>query len=409
MTDPAEAAPNPGSESAASPAGFEPLWRWARRTYALHLLTLWGLAISNACLGLSVLLSASALRGCPARLRRLAPLLPPLGLYVLLLAAAIVASPAPRESFGSLSELFALATLLLAPLLVRADDFRRRLIDAVVALGAVLALWALGQYLVGYGDIDRRIRGPFSHWMTLAGVLLICDLLLIARLSVDRKSRRSLWRFGALAAINLALLGSLTRNAWVALGVTLVAFFGVRRPRSLAVLPFLALLFFLVAPLPIVSRVLSMGNPRDPSNYDRLCMIDAGLHMVAERPLFGIGPDQVQSRYALYRNPTAPRFWVPHLHNTFLQLAAERGLPALGSYLWLMAVSIREAARRYRREGGDAGPNAALYLGVILGLAGFNVAGLFEFNWGDTEVQRVVLFLLALPFCVAPESEPREG
>ena len=28
------------------------------------------------------------------------------------------------------------------------------------------------------------------------------------------------------------------------------------------------------------------------------------------------------------------------------------------------------------------------------------VAGLFEHNWGDTEVQRVVLAVLALPFCL---------
>ena len=38
---------------------------------------------------------------------------------------------------------------------------------------------------------------------------------------------------------------------------------------------------------------------------------------------------------------------------------------------------------------------------MILALFAFNVAGLFENNWGDTEVQRPVLFLLALPFCLA--------
>ena len=38
---------------------------------------------------------------------------------------------------------------------------------------------------------------------------------------------------------------------------------------------------------------------------------------------------------------------------------------------------------------------------VMLALLAFNTAGLFENNWGDTEVQRVVLFVLALPFCLA--------
>ena len=35
-------------------------------------------------------------------------------------------------------------------------------------------------------------------------------------------------------------------------------------------------------------------------------------------------------------------------------------------------------------------------------LIGFNLAGLFEANWRDTEIQRLVLFLLAVPLCLAP-------
>jgi hypothetical protein len=38
---------------------------------------------------------------------------------------------------------------------------------------------------------------------------------------------------------------------------------------------------------------------------------------------------------------------------------------------------------------------------VLLALLAFNVAGLFENNWGDTEVQRPALLLFALPFCLA--------
>ncbi len=379
-----------------------PWLRWARRFYALHLLTLFGLAISNAFLALALISSWPAFRpaawGKSLGRLRLQPMFAPLAAYYLWLGAAVVASPLPRESVGSMGEIFLLSTLLLGPLLFGERRYRR-LADQVIASGAFLAFWALGQYLQGYGGIDQRIRGPFSHWMTLAGVLLICDLLLIAQLTLEAASRRSVWRWVALAAINVALLGSLTRNAWLALGVTLIGFVGVRRPRWLLALPLVAVLFLLIAPKPIVSRALSMANLSDPSNYDRLCMADAGLHMIAEHPLFGIGPDLVQSRYTPYRDPTAPRYWVPHLHDTFLEIAAERGIPALLAYFWLMAVAIRTAWRRYRDQGGDAGPDAALYVGAILALVGFNVAGLFEYNWGDSEVQRLALFVLALPFC----------
>jgi O-antigen ligase len=113
-----------------------------------------------------------------------------------------------------------------------------------------------------------------------------------------------------------------------------------------------------------------------------------------------MGPEMVERRYAIYRPPSAPRYEVPHLHNSFLQLAAERGLPELAAYLALLAVAAVVAWRRYQREGGDAGPRADLYIGILLALLAFNLAGLFENNWGDTEVQRPALLLLAIPFCL---------
>ena len=69
--------------------------------------------------------------------------------------------------------------------------------------------------------------------------------------------------------------------------------------------------------------------------------------------------------------------------------------------------SLRLMLRKYRGEGGSRGARADLYLGGMLAVLAFNVAGLFENNWGDTEVQRVMLFVLAIPFCLsAPETHP---
>lgn len=343
--------------------------------------------------------------------RSLAPLLVPLGLYVLLLVGSIVASYEPRTSVRSLTEIFSLTTLFFSPLLVRGERRVRRLVDALIAVAALLACAGLAQYLVGYGDIDRRIRGPFSHYMTFSGFLLLADLLLVASmLSASRV--RSAWRWLALLAINVALLGSLTRSAWVALGVALTVLVIARAPRLLLAYVPAALLFIVVAPVPFLHRALSIVDLKDTSNYDRLCMLDAGLTMIAERPIFGLGPELVERRYPIYRPPGAPRSNVPHLHNSLLQIAAERGLPSLASYLALTGASLWIAWRRYRREGGAAGARADLWLGVMLALLAFNVAGLFENNWGDTEVQRPVLFVLAIPFCLLAgerEDAPAEG
>ena len=290
-------------------------------------------------------------------------MLVPLGLYVVLLGGSIIASYEPWVSLRSLTELFTLSTLAVAPLLLRRERQVRWAVDALVVVSALVALQGLSQYLIGYGDIDRRIRGPFSHYMTFSGVLLICDLLLITTM-VYAGRWRSPWRWVALAVINVAILGSYTRGAWVALGLTLTALALLRAPRLLLAWVPVAVVFAVLAPVPLLHRVTSIADVRDLSNYDRLCMMEAGLTMIRERPLFGLGPDLVRRRYAIYRPPTAPRYNVPHLHNNLLQLAAERGLPALGAYLALTG------------RGDDPGLAAVPARGRAAGTAGRPPRGL---------------------------------
>ena len=59
----------------------------------------------------------------------------------------------------------------------------------------------------------------------------------------------------------------------------------------------------------------------------------------------------------------------------------------------------------------DRGSDADLLMGAFLGLAAFNIAGIFENNWGDTEVHRGVFFVAAVPFWIAtrPQNADREG
>jgi O-antigen ligase len=379
----------------------------ARAGYALyvaHFAALFGIAISEVLLGLTLLLLPwSRRRAVPWR--DLAPLLIPLGVYVLMLLGSVAASYDPVASLRYLSDLFALSTLFMAPLLVRRERQVRFLVGVLIVLAALLACEGLTQYLLGDDDINRRIRGPFSHYMTFSGFLLISDLLLLASMTYARRWR-SVWRWGALAVINAALLGTYTRNAWVALALSLTVLILIRAPRLLVAYLPAAALFVVLAPVPVLQRVASIGDLRDASNFDRLCMLKAGLAMVRERPVFGLGPALVRERYALYRPLAAPRFEVPHLHNSWLQIAAEQGLPSLAAYLALTAAAATVAWRSFVREGGHRGPRADLHVGVLVALLAFNLAGLFENNWGDTEVQQPILFVLAIPFCLRLAGHP---
>jgi len=382
--------------------------RWRFGLYAAHLLTSWSIATSNVLLGLAVLAMAPVVgRG---RIRLPATARPPLRLavaYLVLLVASVAASVDPPTSLRALSEIFSFATFALTLVLVQGERRLRWLVDALILTATAVAGTGLFQLLLGYGELEHRIRGPFSHYMTFAGFLLIVDLLLASRLLARRRVAAAtgpsalldrVWvAWFCVVVISAALIGSLTRNAMLGLLTAGVLLVSLTRPRLLLLAPVFVVAVLLVAPIPVVARVLSIGDLSDVSTYDRICMAEAGLRMVEERPLLGIGPDQVKRLYPIYRHPTAPRLLVPHLHDAYLELAAERGIPALAVFLTLYVSALATAVRGFRRGGADAD----LHLGALGALVAFAVAALFENNWGDTEVQRLALFVLALPFSVA--------
>ncbi len=189
----------------------------------------------------------------------------------------------------------------------------------------------------------------------------------------------------------MAILLSLTRNAWVGLAVGLLLLAAVWRRRLLLVYPVIAVLIWLAAPRAVLDRAVSAFDLRQHANYDRLCMVVSGVQMVRDHPWVGVGLDMVPRLYPLYRRDDAPRWRVPHLHNNPLQIAAERGVGGLAAYLWLLAAFFATTWRALPHLAGDArAPVAA----ALVAVAGITAAGLFEYNFGDAEVQYLTLILI---------------
>ena len=97
--------------------------------------------------------------------------------------------------------------------------------------------------------------------------------------------------------------------------------------------------------------------------------------------------------YPHYRDPRAVKQLNPHLHNVPLQIAAERGLPALAMWLWFI---VRLVARLLRRAQDDG--NALDREGRARPVVAMVAAGMFEYNFGDSEFLMLFLLLVALPY-----------
>jgi O-antigen ligase len=96
--------------------------------------------------------------------------------------------------------------------------------------------------------------------------------------------------------------------------------------------------------------------------------------------------------YAHYRDKSAINQLNPHLHNVPLQIAAERGLPALAVWLWFIFTLVRDFLKRRRSEFPSLSNAGLAVIGAML------AAGLFEYNFGDSEFLMLFLVLVTLPY-----------
>jgi O-antigen ligase len=125
---------------------------------------------------------------------------------------------------------------------------------------------------------------------------------------------------------------------------------------------------------------------------DRVAMLGEGERMIRAHPLTGVGPAMVQRLYGEYRGNDAVNAVNPHLHNVPLQIAAERGIPALCAWIWFIGAVIVDLWRRFSRSDNRFLPAAGLACVTAL-----LVAGLFEYNFGDSEVLMLFLIVISLP------------
>ncbi|HVQ16559.1 MAG TPA: O-antigen ligase family protein, partial [Vicinamibacterales bacterium] len=204
--------------------------------------------------------------------------------------------------------------------------------DVILTVGAAAAVYGIVQYgMLHFDSLGQRPRGTLGHYMTYSGTLMLVIGVAAARLVFGSRDRA--WPALVIPALVVALSLTLTRSAWVGACVAVGVLFILKDLRLLGLLPVVAALFFAFAPDSVTNRMVSMFDLRDPSNRDRLAMARTGTAMVRDFPLTGVGPAMIPKLYTQYRDPDAVQAMNPHLHNVPLQIAAERGLPALA--IWI--------------------------------------------------------------------------
>ena len=327
----------------------------------------------------------------------------PLVAYGVWTFVSAAASVNPMASFADTKQL--LLFLMVPAVATFARGSRAtRVVDSIIAAGSGAALYGIVQYsLLGYDTLENRAVGFLGHWMTFSGVLMLITGAALARLLYA--GREWIWPAIAVPALVVALFYTYTRNAMVGLVAAIGVLMAEKNWRLLLALPVLGLIFLVIAPSAIISRVQSIGDLNDPSNRDRFAMLRSGVRMVQDHPLTGVGPDSVKLVYAQYRDAiyAVDDRINPHLHNVPMQIAAERGLPALAIWLWFVVVASRDLWRQLR-----TGAHRAVAGAGVAAMVAMLVAGMFEYNFGDSEFLMLFLGLITLPYAAAFDAHHKQ-
>ena len=234
-----------------------------------------------------------------------------------------------------------------------------------------------------------RVSGFSRHFLTYVEQMQLLGLLVFGFFLAASPLRRfapSLILF-ALFSAALVLTASRAVIASYLIALVLTSLLVASRRVALITLVVAIGMGGIAASVLLSTRTSSAINFGDDSSSRRFGYMKAGLRLIPQHPLLGVGMDAHKQHWHEWGFPGE---YITHTHSTPIQLAMERGLPALGCYVWLMSAMGWWLWRSYRQSQNP------LALGALAALLGFSMSSLVNYNFGDSEVVLLLLFIVAL-------------
>lgn len=187
-----------------------------------------------------------------------------------------------------------------------------------------------------------------------------------------------LFCFGCLTVTLLAVTLGASRGGFLGLvaAFACVIWHSRRRVRNSIAVAALLLPLVVFAPSSPLHRFLHPASGDTQAEEKRLVVWAAGLRMIGSHPFFGIGLGNFKSVVDQYEEPDKDVTTVGH--NTYIEMAAEMGLPGLLVFLGILGFSYRNLGRmrRWALENGPPLVHQAA-LGLQAALIGCSVAIFF--------------------------------
>ena len=326
------------------------------------------------------------------------PPLPPFFIYfVFFIFFTLISTLFSIDKINSLKDNRDLFIFLLIPIFMVAINSLKKLVASMTTLliSSVLSSLAGIFDVIKRGiSLDHRLKGFTSHWMTYSGLLMCVFIFFFIYLFFEKKRNNRLFIGSSLIILLAAILFSQTRSVWVGMGFSLILFLIFFKPKTLFYLIPAAFILVTFTPDSVKNRMISIIDMKNHSNQDRIHMMVTGFNIFKAYPLTGVGSNNIEKVYSEYQHPSATQTNT-HLHNNVMQILAERGVFTLISLLAAFISILVGLILRIRRTRDL---EKWIAIGAIFVFTGFLTAGLFEYNFGDSEIVFLLLFFITIPF-----------
>ncbi len=290
--------------------------------------------------------------------------------------------------------------------------FFERLLRGVAVVGSFVAVYGIGEWVLGGG----RIGSLLGNAAFFAGYLGIAFFATLAATRTLPNTMRRLAFTGAGLQV-IAIVLTATRGTILALLVALLVALihfamrasGPKRAWSAGILVALVIfggLFFAFrselakVPFEPIARVASIGI-NDPDIASRLFIWKNMMTEIGKSPWIGVGAEHIDTLFNRFYDPTQiSEQWFDRSHNAFLDYAAQYGIGGLLLYLVLIA-SFFTAVVRYARHNDRPTAGFFALLAVTYAVQNFFVFDTISSFW-------LLLALLAGFLAVSAGDAPRE-
>jgi O-antigen ligase len=269
---------------------------------------------------------------------------------------------------------------------------------------------------------ERAIWSTLGNPNDLAGFLAVLLPIGLVLLAVERRPGWRALTASMLAVLFVELAATTARGAVLAAAAAVVVVAVRVGPETTRRLRRGTAAVFLAAVAVAALVIVGGHGERDPAVLLRagegttaslrLELWGTAWRMVADNPLFGVGPDRFALAFDGFRSDRFVRVYGPELlatdaHNVLLTAAATQGFPGLAALSLLLGSAVAVVVRARRRLGGEG---RALLAAIGAALLAYVVQALF--NRQDIALDFCFWVLLGLACALARPSGaagPKEG